>query len=140
MYKLIYKYLKFRGRHFRMSTSGSSLSDRTTLSLCLFDCLTHNTSGDTSIFSSEAAISKCSLPVSLYLIVQHCHYVYFIAGHRKQRYSRWNFVAIMYTSRDIRYCLSTSGQRLPPLCSNIHRRRTVSPLVFPCCLTPKTWV
>jgi len=32
-----------------------------------------------------------------------------VARPRKHRYSRWNFVAIMYGSRDIRYFISTSG-------------------------------
>ena len=50
-----------------------------------------------------------------------------------------NFFAIMYTSRYIRYFLSTPGQWPPSLIFIIPRRRTVFSLVSPYCLTPKTW-
>jgi len=38
-----------------------------------------------------------------------------VTWHRKHRYSRWNVVAIMCTSWDIRYCISTSSSRPPSL-------------------------
>jgi len=38
-----------------------------------------------------------------------------VAWHQKHSYSRWNFVAIMCISWDIRYFLSTSGSRPPSL-------------------------
>ena len=53
---------------------------------------------------------------------------------------RWNFVAIMYKSRNIRYFLSTSGQWSQCSISNIPRRRTVFSLVSPGSPIPKTRV
>jgi len=49
------------------------------------------------------------------------------AGHRKDRYSRWNFVSIMCKSWEIRYFLSISGSRPPSLSSNSTWRRTFVP-------------
>ena len=54
--------------------------------------------------------------------------------------SRWNFVANMYTSSDIRYVLCTSCWRPVSLIYDIPRLWTVFPLVFPRCLTLKTWL
>ena len=44
-------------------------------------------------------------PVTPRLVVQHCHYFHWIAGPRKHRYSRWNFVAIFCTRGD--KCISS---------------------------------
>ena len=60
------------------------------------------TSWDIRISSSETAILDFPLPVSPCLVAQHCHYSHRIAGPRKHRYSRWNCIAILYTSWDIR--------------------------------------
>ena len=63
-----------------------------------------------------------------------------VARSRKQRCSRWNCFAILYTSWDMRYFLSTSGLWPPSLISDMLRRRIVFPLVFLCCPTAKTCV
>ena len=68
-------------------------------------------------------------------IVRYPYWSHCIAGPRKHGYSRWNFVAIMYTSQDKRYFIITSSYSPPPLIN-----RTVIVLVQSCCLTPKTWV
>jgi len=51
--------------------------------------------------------------------------------------SRWNFVAIVYTSWDIRYFLSTSGYWPPSLIYDLPKHTTVFPVVYPCCDIPK---
>jgi len=43
----------------------------------------------------------------------------------KHRYSRWNFVAILYTSWDIRYFVGTPGSRPPSLIYHFPWHRTV---------------
>jgi len=56
-----------------------------------------------------------------------------VAWHRKHRYRRWNFVAIMYTSWDIRYSMNTSDYRPPSMIYYSPWRRVVYAL--PCFLT-----
>ena len=63
-----------------------------------------------------------------------------VARSWKHGYSHWNFFAILYTSWDTRYFLSAFGLWPPSLISDIHRRRTVFPLLTPCCPSSKTWV
>ena len=65
--------------------------------------------------------------------------VFCVAWPRKHGYSRWDLVAIMYRSWDIRYLISTSGYWPPSPISGLSGRRTVFPLVSSCCPTPKTW-
>jgi len=60
------------------------------------------TSWDISIRSLEAAILNFPLPVSSRLTVEHGQLLCLIVGPRKHRYSRWNFVAILCASWDIR--------------------------------------
>jgi len=36
-----------------------------------------------------------------HMVIQHCHYSYWIAWPRKHRYSRWNFIPVRFTNWDI---------------------------------------
>jgi len=109
-------YFKFRGRHLGFFTSGFFALGRTTTMLLFpldsripkhrynrwnFAALLC-TSWDIRFSSLKAAILDFPLPVSSRLVVQHCYYSQWIAGSRKHRYSRRNFVAIMCISWDIR--------------------------------------
>jgi len=60
-----------------------------------------------------------------------------VAWHRKHRYSRWNCVAIMCTSWDIRYFISTSGSRLLSLISHSPWRPPVLSFAPLCCSMQK---
>jgi len=54
-----------------------------------------------------------------------------VAWHRKHWYSLWNFIAIIYTSWDIRYTISTSGHRPPSLKHYSPWRRRVFAVALP---------
>ena len=56
---------------------------------------------DIRISRYKVAILDFALPVSLRLVVQHCHYFHWIAGHQNHRYSTWKFVAFSCASWDI---------------------------------------
>jgi len=60
------------------------------------------TSWDVRVSSLHAAILDFPLPVSPRLVIQHCHHSNWMAGPRKHRFSRWNCIAILCTSWDIR--------------------------------------
>jgi len=55
-----------------------------------------------------------------------------VAWHRKHGYNRWNFDVIMCISWDVRYFISTSGSRPPPLIFHITWRRSVLTFDPPC--------
>ena len=59
------------------------------------------TSWDISISRLKTAILDFALPVSSRFVVHYCNYSHWIARSRKHRYSRWNFIAIVYTGWDI---------------------------------------
>jgi len=94
------------------------------------------TSWDISLFNMHfrfmAAIFKFHWPWRhpLFKLVALCC----PTGH-----SRWNFVGIVYASRDIRDFQYTSFKWPPSFIYDIPKRRTVFQLVSPCCLTPITW-
>jgi len=76
------------------------------------------------VFLTHPDIRQC-------LVVQSSR----VAWHRKHSYTRWNCVAIVFTSCDIRYFVSTSGSRMPSLVFHPHWRRHV--LVPLCCAMQK---
>ena len=97
------------------------------------------TSGDRRIWSSEAAILDFSLLVSSHLVVQYCIYSYWIAGLRKHRYSRWNVVAILCTSWDIRIWSSEATTLDYPF-PVTYLLLTIISITPVKCLLPTMWV
>jgi len=55
----------------------------------------------------------------------------------ENRYNRWNFIFIMYTSWDIRYFISTFGSRPPSLIFHLSWCRPVLKFVQLCCSMQK---
>jgi len=70
-----------------------------------------------SCIEAEICVISHQLPVNgshlwfiPYSFISHsCEYFSRVAQPRKRRYNLWNFIAIVYGSRDIRYFVSTSG-------------------------------
>jgi len=90
------------------------------------------TSWDTLYFKSTSGYKSSSF-ISYSPDLRQCWDQYSrVAWHRKYGYSRWNFVAIMYTSWNICYFISTSGCRPPSLVYYSPWRRRVFALDLPC--------